>query len=104
LEDILIHLGLSRDDYILAIRPSLKRPTVFLKRSSLEVANIAYNPILLKLFEANIDIQFILEIYGVANYIINYISKTEAGLSKLLRDAAPDIDNNYKKPREKLRQ
>ncbi|CAH0384546.1 unnamed protein product [Bemisia tabaci] len=102
-DEILKELGMTEDRYILAIRSSLKRPQVFLRRTSREVAINAHNKTLLYLFEANIDMQFILEEYGLASYIINYISKADAGLSKLLQEAADDIKNGYTNVREKLR-
>ena len=55
------------------------------------------------MFEAKIDLQFILEEYGVASYIINYISKVDCGLSKMLREAADDTRNGYTNVRDKLR-
>lgn len=47
--------------------------------------------------------KYVLEEYGVASYIVNYISKVEAGLSKLLREAASDVTAGYTNVKEKLR-
>lgn len=74
-----------------------------MKRSSLEVGINSYNSHILNLFEANIDFQFILEEYGVASYVVNYISKVESGMSKLLRDAAQDTSTDYTNSRERLK-
>ena len=38
------------------------------------------------------DIQFVLEEYGIASYIANYLSKADGGLSKLLRSVAKDLN------------
>lgn len=57
----------------------------------------------MSLFEANIDLQFVVEEYAVANYIVNYISKVEGGMSKLLREAAADIDKGHVSLQGKLR-
>jgi hypothetical protein len=102
-EDILSKLNISESLYILAIRSSLKRVQIFVKRSSLEVALNLYNKKILSLFEANMDIQYITEEYGLAAYIINYISKIDSGLSKLLRDAASDATNGNMSIKEKFR-
>ncbi|XP_026470005.1 uncharacterized protein LOC113373956 [Ctenocephalides felis] len=101
-EDILKELGMNETEYILSIRSSLKQKRVFLKRSSLEVAVNAYNSNILKLFESNMDLQIILDEYAVISYVTNYISKIEGGLSKLLREAAMDCDNNNKSIKEKF--
>ncbi|XP_035223419.1 uncharacterized protein LOC118196128 [Stegodyphus dumicola] len=102
-EDILIKLKITEDQYIVALRSSLKRPQVFLKRSSLEVNINCYNKTILHLFEANIDVQFVLEVYGIASYIINYVGKVDAGLSKLLRDAESDVNSGNINVKEKFR-
>ncbi|XP_051163759.1 uncharacterized protein LOC127283119 [Leptopilina boulardi] len=39
------------------------------------------------------DIQFVLDPYSCASYMTNYITKVDAGLNKLLREAALDIQN-----------
>ena len=72
-ETILSELGISEHDYILAIRSYIKRPQIFLKRGSLDVSINSYNIDILSLFESNIDIQFVLDEFDAANYVINYI-------------------------------
>ena len=47
-----------------------------------------YNPILLKAWKANLDIQYILDPYACAVYIHSYITKGQRGMSKLLRNAS----------------
>lgn len=101
--DILNELQLTESEYLLAIRSSLKTSKVFLKRSSLEVGINYYNTDILNVFEANIDIQFILNEYAVASYIINYINKAESGLSKLLHEAVNDVNNGNYDLKAKLR-
>lgn len=51
---------LSLEDYLAAVRCSLRRPTIFLKRSPAERFINAYNPSILRLFQANMDIQLVL--------------------------------------------
>uniref|UniRef100_A0A8D8UR91 ATP-dependent DNA helicase n=1 Tax=Cacopsylla melanoneura TaxID=428564 RepID=A0A8D8UR91_9HEMI len=102
-EYVLEKLEMNEDDYILAIRSSLKQVRVFLKRGTQEVGINGYNKDILCLFEANMDIQFVLEEYGLASYIVNYISKCEAGLSKLLRNASKDIESGNVTLKEKFR-
>jgi len=80
-KDILTKLNITEEEYILAIRSALKRPQIFLKRKSTEVAINSYNPVILALFESNIDLQIIFDEYGVANYVVNYMCKMEAGMS-----------------------
>ncbi|XP_026475405.1 uncharacterized protein LOC113380264 [Ctenocephalides felis] len=102
-DDVLQKLDMSEAEYLLAIRSTLKQSRLFLKRSSMEVGINSYNRDILHLFESNIDLQFIIDEYGAISYVTNYISKIEGGLSKLLREAAADCDNNNVSVKDKFR-
>lgn len=102
-DDILQLLNISEEDYFLAIRLSLKTSKIFLKRRSQDVVINAYNITLLNLIESNMDIQFVLDPYSCASYMTNYVTKIDAGLSKLLREAANDIENGNLSLRDKFR-
>ena len=80
-------LGLSEQEYLLVLRSSLNCPTIFLKRQPNELRVNNYNPACLKAWRANIDIQFVLDVYACAMYIVSYISKAQKGMSELLRKA-----------------
>ena len=84
-EEFLHELGLSQPAYILAVRSSLKRPTVFLKRRTCDIFINAYNKDLLRTWRANVDVQFVLDPYACGKYCVAYLSKATGGISKLLR-------------------
>ena len=69
-------VGLTKDEYYTVICYSISKPTVFLKREVNAIKIKAYNPRILNLFGSNMDIQFIVDIYSCAQYVINYISKS----------------------------
>lgn len=102
-DDILIELNLTKEQNVLAIRSSLKVSKIFLKRNSQEISISYYNEDILNLFESNIDLQFVLNEYAVASYIINYVSKTEAGLSKMLHEAVTEMNAENLYLRQKLK-
>lgn len=79
----------------------LSRIKIFLKRQSNEVAINAYNKTILTLLESNMDIQFVLDPYSCASYVINYVTKV-AGLSHLLKEAAKDLNNDNLTIKEKF--
>ena len=83
---------ITEDEYLKTIASSLKRPTIFLSRAPSEVAINAYCPMILYLWNANIDIQFILNVYEVTRYITSYMSKVNKGMSDLLRNVNKDIE------------
>ena len=74
-----------------------------MKRNSNEVAINAYNPIILSLLESNMDLQFVLDTFSAAYYMVNYVTKVESGLSKLLKDAADDITDGNISWKQKFR-
>lgn len=49
------------------------------------------------------DIQFIIDQYAAVAYIVKYVSKIDAGLCKLLREAATDLKENNISLKEKFR-
>ena len=89
-------LDLTEHQYIKAIRLSLKHSTLFLKRSPSEIRINCYNPHLLNAWRANIDIQFVLDPYACAVYILSYITKGQRGMSKLLRKACEEAKEGNK--------
>ena len=82
---LMIDLNISESDYLLAIRSSLNCPTIFLKRNPNELRINNYNVACLSVWRANMDIQFVLDVYACAIYIVSYISKAQKGMSVLLR-------------------
>ena len=65
-EELLLKLKVTENDYRLAVRSSLNAPTVFLKRKPNELRINNYNPACLKAWRANMDIQFVLDVYAYA--------------------------------------
>ena len=47
-----------------------------------------YSVTVLKAWKANLDIQFVLDPYACAMYIVSYISKSQRGMSSMLENAA----------------
>ena len=94
--EFLEKLDLTEQQYIKAIRLSLKHSTLLLKRSPSEIRINCYNPHLLKAWRANMDIQFVLDPYACAVYILSYITKGQRGMSKLLRKACEEAKEGNK--------
>ena len=71
--EFLEKLELSEQQYLKAIRFSLKHNTLLLKRSPAEIRINCYNQNLLKAWKANMDIQFVLDPYGLVLFISYHI-------------------------------
>lgn len=83
-DELLLALKVTEENYLLALRSSLNVARVFLKRSPNELRINNYNPACLRAWRANMDIQYVLDVYACAVYIVNYISKGQKGMSELL--------------------
>ena len=69
-------LRMKEEQYILAIRSTLKEPKIFLKRDPACIRVNGYNnTAFLNAWQANMDIQFITNPYACVMYIVNYVSK-----------------------------
>ena len=63
----------------------------------------AHNTTILHLWKANMDLQFILDPYACAVYVISYIGKSQRGMSKLLRDALMHLKAGNATIKDRLR-
>jgi hypothetical protein len=100
---LLEEFKISEHEYILAIRSSLSCPTIFLKRSPNELRINNYNPACLLAWRANMDIQFVLDVYACAMYIVSYISKAQKGMSEWLRRACAEAKEGNANIKQQVR-
>ncbi|XP_075158165.1 uncharacterized protein LOC142231442 [Haematobia irritans] len=96
------NICLSYNEYILSLRSALKKPKIMLIRRFEDRMVNAYNPTILGLHRANMDIQYILDPYACCSYIINYINKSNRGVSRILRDAVEEIKFGNHSIKQKL--
>ena len=102
-DEFLEELGLSEDDYIMALQTSLKTEKIFLKRRPLENRINPYMKDLLGVWKANHDIQFVLDAYACAVYIVSYINKSAKGMSQLMAEACKEARKGNKSLKESVR-
>ena len=101
--ELLVKLGVTENNNRLAIRSTLNSPTIFLKREPNELRINNYNPACLKAWRANMDIQFVLDVYACAMYIVSYISKAQKGMSELLRQACAEARKGNSNIKQQVR-
>ena len=89
-ESWLAYNDINEDTYIKIIRSTLKRPKVFLKRKPGEYRVNAYMKGLLGVWQANHDVQFVLDPYQCVTYMCDYMMKAQKGMSDLLRAACEE--------------
>ena len=100
---VLVNLKMTEQNYMLAVRSSLKAPTVFLRRQPNELRINNYNSACLSAWRANMDIQFVLDVYACAMYIVSYISKAQKGMSELLRTACNEARKGNSTVKQQVR-
>lgn len=71
--------------YETVLSAGIIRPRIFLKRHPNESHINNFNPFLLNTICANMDIQYILDEYSCATYVVEYVNKHERGMSDLQR-------------------
>lgn len=84
----------SYDMYLTILQAGINRPRVFLKREPSEKWINAFNPFILNILKSNMDLQFIIEEYSCATYVVEYVNKTNRGISNLQRKII-DIMNEH---------
>ncbi|XP_049514317.1 uncharacterized protein LOC119432693 [Dermacentor silvarum] len=98
LEAFLAAHDMDETRYLDVIRAGIKRPMVFLKRRIDQIWVSPFNPYIGTKLRSNMDLQYILEEYSCATYVLDYINKTNRGVSDLhrkliqLREQYPDAD------------
>ena len=75
----------------------------FLKRTPSEIRINNYNTTLLKAWQANMDLQYVLDPYACAAYILAYITKGQRGISRLLQKATEEIRSGNQDIANKVR-
>ena len=96
-------LKMNEEEYIRAIRSSINGPKIFLKRGISEVRINAYIGSMLHGWGANHDLQFVLDAYACAVYIVSYVSKTQRGMSALMDRACKEAKAGNKDLKQQVR-
>ena len=86
-------LGFNKIRYLDAIRSTVKNTTIFYKRTSHDINVNPYNKDLIARHRGNMDIQFILNSYGLVSYVTSYMMKANHTMSRLLNMAVDEIEN-----------
>lgn len=84
----------SDEEYVNVIRAGIDRPKVFPKRQPHEKWHNPFNPFIMNIVQSNTDFQFIAEEYSCAAYVVEYINKTNRGVSNLQRKIIEVMDKH----------
>ncbi|XP_062610660.1 uncharacterized protein LOC134272446 [Saccostrea cucullata] len=102
-EEIFTQMQLSQDTYEMAHRVLSAKTSTILKRNPDEMWTNQYNACLLKCWDANMDIQYILDPFSCIVYIISYISKSEREMGMLLKQTQVESAEGNLSARQTIR-
>ena len=85
MSELLLKANVSLDLYMSSLKRSVCGNNVILKRNPSESWINNYNPDILKLWRANMDVQYILDPYACVMYIAAYLVKNERSMSEMLK-------------------
>ncbi|XP_047035800.1 uncharacterized protein LOC124641680 isoform X2 [Helicoverpa zea] len=86
MDDFLRDHSLTFDTYLDVVRSTLRRPTLLFKRNFDQLMTNTFNPYLAGEINSNIDIQFVLDDYSCAQYVVEYVNKSARGMGNLNRE------------------
>ncbi|XP_062600922.1 uncharacterized protein LOC134262538 [Saccostrea cucullata] len=102
-QEIFSEMKLSQDVYELAHQALSAKTSTILKRNPDEMWTNQYNSCLLKCWDANMDIQYILDPFSCIVYIISYISKSEREMGMLLKQTQVESAEGNLSARQTIR-
>ena len=102
-DEFLEKVRITEADYMKAVQTSVKTEKIFLKRRPIECRINPYMKDLIGVWKANHDIQFVLDAYACAMYIVSYINKSAKGMSRLMEDACKEARKGAKSLKESVR-
>ncbi|KAJ8019387.1 hypothetical protein HOLleu_42048 [Holothuria leucospilota] len=79
--------GITQEQLEQSVQTTLTKETLFYQRKPSDIWINNYNTTLLQAWNANMDIQFVLDAYSCIMYIVSYISKAEREMGTLLKNA-----------------
>ena len=93
LDQLLQKANVSKNEYKAALKTTRTGKQIILKRNPDERAINQYNPSLLKIWKANMDLQFITDAYACVMYVTTYMMKTELSMSEMLKKVSEESQN-----------
>ncbi|XP_037558151.1 uncharacterized protein LOC119435325 [Dermacentor silvarum] len=84
------HAVTTEEKYVSVLRAGVTRPTLFIQRTVQQKWINVFNPWVASMLDSNMDLQIILDAYSCAAYVVEYVNKSNRGVSNLHK-AVSDI-------------
>ena len=103
-DDFLEKVSVDEKTYILAIRSQLSHRSIMIQRSYRDRWINNFNPTILKVWNANMDVQPCLDGHAVGQYIVSYMTKVSKGVSSTMKRLLRQMKDGAKQVRPMLRE
>ena len=91
LDELLSLANITSKEYHNALSVSNRGDTIVLKRDPCDCNINNYNPAVMLAWQANMDIQYIVNAYACIMYVASYIMKTERSMGELLKKVSNEV-------------
>ena len=91
--EVLNKANIEPELYVQCLQESKKGANVLLKREPNEMFINNYNKDIIRLWRANMDLQFVADPYSAVMYVLSYVLKAEKGMSEVLKQAAKEYES-----------
>ncbi|XP_060756276.1 uncharacterized protein LOC132867382 [Neoarius graeffei] len=104
LTELLDRCGLTRKQYRKLFDRAANSNVVVLKRHPNDCWVNQYNPDLLRAWNANMDIQYVVDDYSCIMYMMSYVSKPEHEMTQFLKNVIKDVKQSNVNERDEMKQ
>ncbi|KAJ8011952.1 hypothetical protein DPEC_G00063660 [Dallia pectoralis] len=103
MSQLLATCNMTLKEYNLSVESLTSSSVILMKRDVKDCWVNNYNPHLLTAWNANMDIQYILDEYGCIMYMLSYISKPESEMSDYLKTIVKEMSPENETEREEMK-
>ncbi len=104
LSELLTECKMSIEDYDENVEALSNANVILLKRDPKESWVNGYNPDLLRAWNANMDIQFVIDAFSCVMYMLSYISKPEHEMGDLLKNVIESVRETNVSEEDEMKQ
>ena len=90
LDELLVKAGVPQATYLQGLRICYKGYSVVMQRTPQDSWINTYNPDIIRVWKANMDLQYILDPYACVMYIASYMLKSEKSMGELLKQVSKE--------------
>ena len=103
-DELFTKIGITQDDFEKANDVLTEKINFVLRREPQDAWINQYNPDLLRCWNANMDIQFISDVYACVAYVVSYMSKAEREMGLLLKHAQSEAESGNQDAKQSMKQ